>query len=95
MADFSRPFILQTDASSLALAAVLLQEFEGERQPKAFSSRTLCYQERKFSAYELECLGVLLVWRNFGPIWNMSNSILKPKIRLLCGAFLTQVSLVG
>jgi hypothetical protein len=41
MADFSRRFILQTDASSLAVAAVLLQEFEGERQPIAFASRTL------------------------------------------------------
>jgi transposase InsO family protein len=59
MADFSCRFILQTDASSLAVAAVLLQESEGERRPIAFASRTLTQQERKFSAYELECLAVL------------------------------------
>jgi hypothetical protein len=67
IAEFSRPFILQTDASSVAVSAVLLQEFEGERQPIAFSSRTLSYQERKFSAYELECLGVLFGLEKFRP----------------------------
>ena len=34
-ADFSRKFTLQTDASSVAVAAVLLQEFDGELQPIA------------------------------------------------------------
>ena len=67
MADFSRRFILQTDASSLAVAAVLLQEYEGERQPIAFASRTLSLQERKFSAYELECLAVLFGLEKFRP----------------------------
>jgi hypothetical protein len=50
MADFSRRFIVQTDASSLAVAAVFLQEFEEERQPIAFASRTLTQQERKYTA---------------------------------------------
>jgi hypothetical protein len=59
MADFSQRFILQSDASSRAVAAVLLQQFEGESQPIAFASRTLTQQERKYSAYELECLAVL------------------------------------
>jgi hypothetical protein len=65
MANFSRRFILQTDASSLAVAAVLLQEFEGERQPIAVASRTLSQQERKYSAYELEFLAVLFGLENF------------------------------
>jgi hypothetical protein len=59
MADFTRWFILQTDASSIAVAAVLLQDFDGERQPIAFSSRTLSHQEKKFSTYELDCLAIL------------------------------------
>jgi hypothetical protein len=59
MADFSRRFILQTDASSSALGAVLLQEVQGLRRPIAFASRTLSIQEKKYSAYELECLAVL------------------------------------
>jgi hypothetical protein len=60
MADFSRPFILQTDASSAAIGAVLSQEFDGYRQPIAFASRTLTHAERKASSiYELECLAVV------------------------------------
>jgi hypothetical protein len=65
MADFSRRFIIQTDASSRTVAAVLLQQFEGERQPIAFASRTLTQQERKYSAYELECLAVLFGLEKF------------------------------
>jgi transposase InsO family protein len=59
MADFSQRFVLQTDASSVALGAVLMQEVGGQKRPIAFASRTLSNQERKFSAYELECLAVL------------------------------------
>jgi hypothetical protein len=59
-ADFSKEFILQTDASAVALGAVLLQERDGVRTPIAYASRTLRTQERRaFSAYELECLAVL------------------------------------
>jgi hypothetical protein len=59
MAYFLWRFILQTDTSSRAVAAVLLQQFEGDRQPIAFASRMLTQQERKYSAYEFECLAVL------------------------------------
>jgi len=54
MDDFSKPFILQTDASGVALGAVLSQELDGVRQPVAYASRTLSHQERKASSiYEL------------------------------------------
>ena len=60
MADFNSTFILQTDASSCALGAVLLQEIEGVRQPIAYASRMLTPQEKKASsAYESECLTVI------------------------------------
>jgi hypothetical protein len=60
MADFSKTFILQTDASGVALGAVLSQETDGVRQPIAYASRTLSAQERKASStYERECLAVL------------------------------------
>ena len=64
-ADFSRRFILQTDASSVAVAAVLLQQFPEGRKPIAYASRTLNDQERKFSAYELEALAVLFAVEKF------------------------------
>jgi hypothetical protein len=54
IADFSKQFIVQTDASGLALGAVLLQETNSVRLPVAYASRTLTAQERKASStYEL------------------------------------------
>jgi hypothetical protein len=50
LANFSEKFILQTDASWVALGAVLSQEREGIRQPIAYASRTLSTQERKVSS---------------------------------------------
>ena len=64
-ADFSRRFIIQTDASSVAVAAVLLQQFPEGRKPIAYASRTLNDQERKYSAYELEALAVLFAVEKF------------------------------
>ena len=66
MAEFDKKFIVQTDASGVALDAVLSQEFDGIRQPIAYASRTLSAQERKASlVYELECLAVLFGTEEF------------------------------
>ena len=59
MADFSRNFILQTDACGTALAAVLLQDYPEGRRSVAYASQTLNAQERKYSIYELEALALL------------------------------------
>lgn len=47
MPDFTKMFILQMDASSDVLGAVLSQEVDGARQPITFISRTLIHTERK------------------------------------------------
>jgi hypothetical protein len=66
MADFSQQFVVQTDASGVALGAVLSQEVDGVRLPIAYASRTLSAQERKAaSTYELECLAVLYAMDKF------------------------------
>jgi len=58
--DFSQPFILTTDASKMAVAAVLSQLQEGVERPLAYASRQLTKNEASYSASESEMLA--LVW---------------------------------
>ena len=54
------PFVLQTDASSTGLGAVLLQEFEDSLHPVCFASLKLLDREKRYSTIERECLAI--VW---------------------------------
>ena len=60
MADLSKPFILQVDASDLGLGAVPLQEDNGKKSPVTYASRKLKQSERADAVTEKECLA--LVW---------------------------------
>lgn len=57
--DFSRPFILQTDASAYGLGAVLSQTFDEGEKVICFLSRSLTKQEMKLTVTEKECLAVI------------------------------------
>ena len=59
--DFTKPFLVKTDASQSGLGAVLYQDHgeEGIR-PVCFASRSVSASEAKYPAYKLEFLG--LVW---------------------------------
>ena len=62
------PVFVTTDASSVAIGAVLEQETKGERLPVAFTSRTLNPAERNYSPHELELLAIvdtLRAWRPY------------------------------
>lgn len=50
-ADFSKPFILEVDASYGGLGAVLSQDFEGKVRPIAYASRGLRPSERNMTNY--------------------------------------------
>lgn len=58
--DFSKPFILSTDASNFAIGAVLSQERDGEEHPCAYASRQLSPPEVSYATTEKELLAV--VW---------------------------------
>ena len=57
--DFSKEFSLETDASKLQIAAVLLQKQDGQRVMISCVSRTLTPAEQNYSIVELECLAVV------------------------------------
>jgi len=61
VAEPSKPYILQTDASEKGLGAVLSQTTQdGKEHPIAFASRKLLPREKNYSVIEKECLGI--VW---------------------------------
>ncbi|CAB0031388.1 unnamed protein product [Trichogramma brassicae] len=65
--DFSKPFILTTDASDLAIGAVLSQEKEGFEHPIGYLSRVLNKAEVNYSTTEKECLAALYAMYQYRP----------------------------
>ena len=57
--DFSRPFVLQTDASHFGIGSVLTQTFEDGEKVICYLSRSLTKQEMKLTVTEKECLAVI------------------------------------
>ena len=56
--DFTKPMVVQTDASETGVGAVLSQLHEGEEHPIIFISRKLLPREQKYSTVEKECLAI-------------------------------------
>ena len=64
--NFSRGFVMETDASGVGLGAVLAQQVEdGTLHPVAYASRTLQPHEQNYGATELEALGVVWAAKHF------------------------------
>ncbi|KAJ8865746.1 hypothetical protein PR048_033267 [Dryococelus australis] len=59
--DFSKPFVLTTDASQYVIGSVLSQVVNGEEHPVAYTSTQLNKAENNYSLTEKELLAV--VWR--------------------------------
>jgi hypothetical protein len=50
--DFTRPFVLATDASGFAIGAILSHGKVGQDKPIAYASRTLNQAEQNYSTIE-------------------------------------------
>lgn len=65
--DFTKEFILTTDASNLAIGAVLSQGTIGSDKPIAYASRTLNTSEINYSTIEKELLAIVWATKYFRP----------------------------
>ncbi|EIE90543.1 hypothetical protein RO3G_15254 [Rhizopus delemar RA 99-880] len=66
--DFSKPFILVTDASKLGLGCILTQlDADGKEHPVIYASRSLKSSEVNYAATKLECLAVVWTVKMFRP----------------------------
>ena len=66
--DFDLQFVVTTDASLVAVGAILEQDFGQGLQPVAYESRKLNPAETRYSAYERELLGMVWAigkWRHY------------------------------
>ena len=63
--DFSKPFILDTDASNQAIGAVLSQKFGDKERVIAYASRTLTKAERKYCVTRKELLALVYFVKYF------------------------------
>lgn len=63
--DFAQQFIIESDASDVAVGAVLVQIQDNVRRPIAFFSKKLSASQRKYAPTEKECLGVILAIEKF------------------------------
>lgn len=68
LADWSKDFHIQTDASDISVGAVLFQQGNnGERYPLAYHSKTLDKTEKNWSATEKELFGIVSASRKWAP----------------------------
>ena len=57
--DFKQPFILDTDASDLAIGAVLSERLDGQENVIAYASRTLTKSEKRYCVTRKELLALV------------------------------------
>jgi len=63
--DYSKPYLLKTDASGVGVGAVLEQKTDEVLYPIAFYSRKLTGAEYRYSASELEALAIIEAIKHF------------------------------
>ena len=75
--NFRHPFLIDTDASGMALGAVLSQIIDGEERPIAFESRVLSKTEVNYATTKREALGIVQAMQWFRPYIYGSQCIVR------------------
>lgn len=65
--DFSKPFVVTTDASGTAIGAILSQGPIGKDRPISYASRVLNDAEKNYSTIEKELLAIVYAVKHFRP----------------------------
>jgi len=67
--DWTKQFVMETDASGYALGVVIAQEFEDGIHPIAFHSRSLLPAEKNYDAHDKELTGVIFGFKCGHPLF--------------------------
>ena len=67
--DWSKQFVMETDASGYALGVVIAQEFEDSIHPIAFHSRSLLPAEKNYDAHDKELAAVIFGFKCSHPLF--------------------------
>ena len=63
--DFSRVFVVQTDACDVGIGCSINHEYDGVMHPIAYASKKLLPRERNYSTVEKECLSIVWAIQKF------------------------------
>jgi hypothetical protein len=74
--DFSKPFIIRTDASNFAVGAILSQGKLREDLPIAYMSRSLNKHEIRYSTVEKELLAIVYAFKYFRPYVYLKHTVI-------------------
>lgn len=71
--NFSKPFVLETDASEVGFGAVLLQD----SHPIAYLSKAVCAKNQALSTYEKECMAIILAVEKWRPYLQHAEFLIR------------------
>lgn len=75
--DFDRPFVVTTDASAVAVAGILSQEYEDGLHPVCFESHKLNQAESNYPAHELEAYAIIYCFKQWRCYLEGSSTIVQ------------------